>query len=339
VYSRAVPILPLILWGCRVEIGAPADAVEASAVEAPRGEVWIYTSMYQPVIDAIDPQIRERWPDLDPQWYQAGSEKVAQRVETEWAAGGSKACLLLTSDPFWYADLARQGRLQPYLAPNVLHVERGLTDPDGYWVASRISLMVLAVNGARLAPEARPRRFADLAAPAWKGRVTMPDPLASGTAFTTLAFWSRDPGWDFVAALRDNDLVAAGGNSSVMTRLESGEKDAGVLLIENVLAGRRKGSPVEVILPEDGAIAVPGPIALTAGCPNPGGARAVYDFLLSADGQRAFVAGDLYAARPEIEPPAGAPPLSAIAVQPWSSAFVAEMLDQRAALKDRWAAP
>jgi iron(III) transport system substrate-binding protein len=330
-------VLVALLAGCRVELGAPAGPTAACAGDTPTGEVWIYTSMYQTVIDALEPQLRQAYPDLEPRWFQAGSEKVAQRVETEWDAGGSPACLLMTSDPFWFAEIASEGRLAPHLPPTVLRVDRSLVDPDGRWVTSRQSLMVMARNETRVAADAAPERIADLVEPQWRDRFSMGDPLSSGTMFTTLAFLERDDGFERVRALRDNGLIAAGGNSSVLTRVETGEREIGIVLLENLLAARRKGSPAVPIFPEDGAILVPGPIALTAACPNPVGARAVYDFLMSEPGQSAIVAGDMYAALPELPPPAGAPALDTLAVRPWPPGFVDEVVRDKAALKERYA--
>jgi iron(III) transport system substrate-binding protein len=256
-------LVGLWLAACRVEWGVrePTETTDGS----PTGEVWIYTSIYQPVVDAIDPQIRARFPGLDPKWYQAGSEKVAQRIEAEWDAGGSKACLVLTSDPFWYVDAAGDGRFASHLPPNVLHMDRSLLDADGRWTVSRISLVVLARNRDLVPETDAPRRIADLADPKWRDRASMPDPLASGTAFTSLAFLLEDGGWDGFDALRRNGFVAAGGNSAVLSRIETGERPVGMILLENLLAAADKGSPAVPIFPEDGAIAVPGPIALTAG--------------------------------------------------------------------------
>lgn len=316
----------LALWACRVELGPP-DPPAATSEGPPAGEVWIYTSMYPSVIDAVDPQIRALYPELDPKWYPAGSEKVAQRIDAEWSAGGSKACLVLTSDPFWY--VAHADRLQPHLPPNVLHVPRDLVDLDGRWVTARISLMVMAAGSQA----DRPASFRDLADPRFANRVTMPDPLASGTAFTTIASWSPE----LTSAVLANGTVAAGGSAAVLNRLERGEKDVGVLLLENLLAARRKGSLVEPVFPTDGAVAIPGPIALTADCPNPSGARAVYDFLLSPAGQQAMIDGDMYAAIPDLPPPAGAPALDTITVRPWSDGFADRVAREQAAIKARWA--
>lgn len=329
--------LALALAGpaCRVEFGAPGGpAVRAGPDAAPTGEVWVYTSMYPEVLDALEVLIEARLPGVQPLWFQAGSEKVAQRVEAEWAAGGSPACLLMTSDPFWYARLADQGRLQPHLTPNVLQIDHALVDEDALWVAARRSLVVLAVNAS--IPEAeRPGSFADLADPRWNGKITAPDPLASGTAFTWLAFQLRARDWAYVDALRRNALVAAGGNSAVLARVVSGERPVGVILLENLLTAEPPG--VVTVLPSDGAVVVPGPIAMTADCRNPVAARAVYDLLMSPEGQKLLVVGDMYAALPSLPPPDGAPPLDVIPVAPWMPHMVDEIVAAQAEIKDRWA--
>jgi iron(III) transport system substrate-binding protein len=336
---RSMPAPPrgaaaILLCACRIELGPPDGApLGVDADGGPSGEVWIYTSMYPPVIDALEELIAERYPAVEPRWYQAGSEKVAQRAEAEWSAGGSPACLLMTSDPFWYARLEQQGRLQPHLAPNVLKLDRALVDDDGTWVTARQSLVVLAVSEA--IPEGdRPEAFQALAEPAWSGKITSGDPLASGSSFTWLAFAIRDHGWDYVNALRANGLVAAGGNSAVLNRVQTGERPVGVILLENLLTAEPPG--VATVFPTDGAVVVPGPLAMTADCRNPVAAGAIYDLVLSEEGQRRIVAGDMYGVLPTLDPPAGAPPLSAIAVRPWTPGLADEIVVEQSAIKDRW---
>ncbi|MCO4743875.1 MAG: ABC transporter substrate-binding protein [Proteobacteria bacterium] len=335
---RNLPFLLLALTACRVEFGPPGGgapvAVDAGA--EPTGEVWIYTSMYQSVIDQVDPQIREAFPGVEPRWYQAGSEKVAQRVEAEWDAGGSKACLLMTSDPFWYAAITEKGQLQPHFAPNVLQIDRGMVDPDGHWATARVSLLVLGAH-EDVAEDQRPQALTDLTDHRFDGRVSIGDPLSSGTMFTLLSFLTTDQGWPFVEQLREQGLVSAGGNSSVLTRIETREREIGVLLLENLLKAAEKDTPAKPIYPTDGAIAVPGPIALTTDCPNPNAARAVYDFLLSDPGQQAMVDGNMYAGLPHLPPPTGAKPLSEIALRPWSTAFREDVARRKGDIKERFA--
>jgi iron(III) transport system substrate-binding protein len=315
-----------------VEFGAPTVAVADEGADV-AGEVWIYTSMYESVVDAFEVALAEALPAVRPKFLQSGSEKIAQRAEMDWAAGAPRACLVMTSDPFWYADLRQRGLLEPHLPPTVLRVDRSLVDPDGYWVTSRISLMVLAAHEEVESP---PSRFTDLVDERWRNRFSTGDPLASGTHFTTMAFLQAERGWGFYADLRANGLVAAGGNSSVIKRVETRERPVGVVLLENLLAAARSDSPARAVYPEDGAIVVPGPIALTADCPNKRAARAVYDFVLSERGQALIAAGDMYPALPEIDPPPGAPRLDTIAVRPWKPGFLEHTRAERAKLKQTY---
>lgn len=319
--------------GCRVEVGDPSRPAAAPCPdEAPTGEVWIYTSLYPHVAAALETELRAAWPGLEPRIFQAGSEKVAQRAEAEWAAGAASACVLLTSDPFWYVQLEQRGLLRPHLSPRVLEVDRGLLSERGTWVAVRRSLVVL---GVRDDLAAAPTSFADLAGPAFRDRVSTGDPLASGTTFTWLAFLASGPGgWELVDAIEGNGLVAAGGGSAVRERIDSGERPVGVLLLENLLSA--EGTRARAVFPADGAVVVPGPAAIAASCPNPRGAEAVVDFLLSDPGQAVVVAGDMYGVLPNTPPPAGAPPLEDVAVRPWRPGFAAEVAAEAPATRQRW---
>src|SRR3989338_8236695 len=74
--------------------------------------IWIYTSVYKDVVSELTPIFEKKFPGVNFEWYQAGSETVAARVNAELATGRSKADLILTSDPFWYRELAERGHLK-----------------------------------------------------------------------------------------------------------------------------------------------------------------------------------------------------------------------------------
>ncbi len=308
----AAVLLPLLLVlagaGCRVEVGPPGEASEARA-----GTVHVYTSMYKEVIEAVEPVLAKRLEIASPgtrvEWFQSGSEKVAQRLDAELAAGGSPCDVLLTSDPAYYRRLEREGRLVPYVSPAALRQPRSLVDPDGSFATARLSTMVIGIS-PRHAGE-RPRSFADLGRPDL--RVTLGDPLSSGTTLTAVAALSTRLGWDWFRVLKAKGTVAAGGGGAVMQRLESGEADAGIVLLENILLARARGSKVAAVIPSDGAVAIPGPIALLQRARRSEAARAVYDAILSEEVQRAIVAlGMMHSPDPAIPPPDGAPPLEAL---------------------------
>ncbi len=335
VSRRAVLVgLSAALAGCRVEFGPPGEGKVEPGLT---GEVWVYTSMYESVLAGLKPIIAEKYPKLQVKWFQGGSEKVAARIEAEWAAGGSPADLILISDPFWYEQAKRHGKLLRHASPESLRLPREYLDLDGYWATCRLSVMVMTVNGEKIPPADRPRAFMDLSSPSYKDRVSSGDPLASGTTLTWMAFLQKKHGWEHFRALRANGLVAAGGNSAVLTRVESGEKPVGVILLENLLAARAHATPAVPLFPVDGAVVIPGPVAILKDGPNPEAARALQDLFLSPEGQAEIIKGNMYSPRPDLPPPAGAPPWGSFPVQPWSEEFLQEVVDGKKGLLEGYA--
>jgi iron(III) transport system substrate-binding protein len=337
--SRWVPAVfgaALALAACRIETAAPGGSATGVSGATASGEVWVYTSIYHPVLDALDPLIRRALPEVKVRWYQAGSEKVANRLDAELAAGGTPADLLLTSDPFLYERLKRDGALLRYASPNALRTPRALMDLDGHYTACRVSTMVLAYRSDVGDP---PQRFRDLTDPRWRGEVALGDPLTSGTAFTWALAMEREYGESFFDELRANGAVVAGGNAAVMQKIESGEARVGVLLLENSLAGRASGG-IQFSWPSDGAVAIPGPIAVFRFSRNAAAAKALYDFLLSPEAQALIVsAGDMHSVDPRLPGPRGERGLDDLlaASRPWDEGFIRQGVDRGAAVKAAFA--
>lgn len=328
-----------VALGCRVEVGAPQDARRAGVDgAAPSGTVMIYSSMYRSVIDAIAPLLSARLPAVKVEWLQSGSEKIATRLDAELAAGGSGADIVMTSDPLWYERLKRDGHFLPYASIRALSIPRVWVDPDGAFVTSRLSTMVLAYNERLVKESSAPDSFEALFSERFRGQVTTPDPLGSGTTFSTLVFLFDQSGPQILERMKAAQTVAAGGSSAAFTRLESGEHRVGFLLLENVLEGRRRGAPIAFKIPKEGAVLIPGPIAILKKAHNPVAARAVYDLLLSPEVQRAIVAGDLHSPFEELDPPRGAPPLRSLEETrfQWSAAFVERAIGRTEEIKRKF---
>ena len=306
-----------------------------------RATVTIYTSIYEHVIAALEPVLREAFPDIDVRFFQRGSEDVAARLNSEIAAGKVGADLVMTSDPFWYEELKEAGHLLEYRSPRASGIPAHLNDPDGTFVTVRMPVMVMAVNTSRVAEADRPRSFRELSDPTWRGRVTMGDPNRSGSFFTAVAALEQKYGWEYFEALRNNDIVAAGGNSAVLNRVVTGEKDTGIILLENLLQAREQNAtaPIEVVYPEDGAILVPSPIAILKATAAPDAARRIYDFFLSDAGQNAIVKGWMYSPFDHIAPPPGARPWKEIlstTLTPWSFDYLRATTASREEIKRRF---
>ena len=319
--SRLIIAFGLTLVACRVESVAPQSTGPVSILENPSGEVWVYTSMYRTVVDALEPVIKAQLPEITVHWYQAGSEKVLARLEAELSAGGTQADLIATSDPFLYARFKAEGRWLAYASANGQRIPRTLVDLDGQFAAIRVSTMVL-VHRKGLADA--PTSFRELTDPKWQGELVLGDPLTSGTAFTWAVFMEQAYGEEFFAQLRKNGARIAGGNAAVLQKLEGGEARVGVLLLENALVARAKGSPIEIQWPTDGAVTIPGYAGILKTTRHARATQAVLDLLLSAKGQAVIVEGDMHAADPRLPGPRGEAGLDTVIsrARPWDEAML-----------------
>lgn len=291
----ALLALALLVAGC----GGPS-----------RPELWVYTSIYNDVLDDLAPQVQAAMPEVEVRWYKAGSEEVAARVTAELAAGGTRADVLMTADIFWYENLRQEGHLK-VLPPDLLaKVPESLRDPDGTYMASRAAAMVMVVNDAALGGVPAPVSYADLAKPEYKGKVVIGDPLKSGTHFVALALLSRTLGWTWYRSLRANEAVIEGGNSAVLRRIETGDRPIGLLLLENFIKAKQSGSVARLVVPKEGAIVIPSPIAILARARQPEPALKLCRMMMEKSGQEAMVRGRMYPSVPGLPGPPGAPPFA-----------------------------
>ena len=146
-------------------------------------------------------------------------------------------------------------------------------------------------------------------------------------------------GDEIIDRMKAAETISSGGNSSTLTRLESGEHQIGFVLLENVLKARQRQSPIGFIIPEEGAVLVPGPVALLTKSRNPIAARAVYDIIVGKAAQEKIVAGWMHSARDDVQPPPGAPKLEAMMTSryQWTDDFIEKVADRSAAIRKRFA--
>lgn len=280
----------------------------AFAAEPVKGKVMVYTSIYLHIIEQLKPVLKQKFPELDVQWFYGGSEKVIAKLVAEFDQGATMADLIMISDPGYSIFLKREDRLLQYKSPNARYVVPAWVDKGGYFSAVRINIMGIAYNKNLVAAKDIPKTWWDMADPKWAGKVGMPNPLLSGTAFTATSGLVRSPkhGWPYFEALRKNRVSCEPGNGAVETKLLSGQLAMAMLLEENVLKAIGEKKPLGFVYPSDGPVVIPSGIAIMKTTKNPAGAKAVYDFFLSKEGQQAILSGWMHSARPDMPSPPNA---------------------------------
>ena len=302
-------------------------------------KVWIYTSLYKDTIADIQPKLAAAFPDVDVQFYQAGSEEVAAKVQAENLSGKIQADILISSDRFWYEDMASQAKLTAYKPAGSEKVEDFFRHPDHFYAALSFPVMVIAYNSEAVPEKDAPKSFKELADAKWKDKVSTGSPLASGTNFTTVAFLAKKYGWDYFSLLRKNNVISEGGNSGVVRRLQSKERPVGVVLLENVLRLTTTDARIKWIVPADGAVIQTNVLAIVKKEGEQEKIKKIADWMFSSEGQAAMSRSFMYPSVPGNAAPVGAPTFADLekTALPWTREFIAETMKTREEIKDKFA--
>jgi iron(III) transport system substrate-binding protein len=128
---------------------------------------------------------------------------------------------------------------------------------------------------------------------------------------------SRKYGWEFYQKLRANDIMIVQGHQQVSEALTRGER---LIAAEGAdqysWTDRKAGHKIQTIWPADGAFAIAAPTAVIKGGPHPNAAKALAEFMIGDAVQKLLPGEGIYAARSDVEPPPGNPPLAQIKLMP-----------------------
>jgi iron(III) transport system substrate-binding protein len=289
---------------------------QASAVE---GKLVLYTS--QPNTDAqqtVD-AFMAKYPDVTVEWVRDGTPKVMAKLAAEFEAGQPQPDVLLIADVVTMEGLKAEGRLMAYPEADVSAIDDALVDADRtYFPTKLITTGIVYNTNAPFVPAS----WKDLTRPEAKGLIAMPSPLTSGAAMihTVTLTGNLSEGWDFYAALAENNAQAGGGNGDVLKAVSGGDKLFGMIVDFMPIREKAKGAPVEFVFPEEGVSAVTEPVAILSTARNPEAAKAFVDFLISEEGQKLAVEQGYIPARADAGLPEGYPERSAIKVLTYDAA-------------------
>ena len=291
--------------------------VSFAAQEEVTGEVLIYSSMYPFVLEMLDEAIRAEFPNLKPGngdsfFLYGGSGALIIRLEEERKSGVLGCDMMLVAEPSLSLELKEAEYLYPVAIPGAETLLRFPCDDEGYWYPVRVCNMVLAYNPELEADWAAkgvaiPRTFQDFAADrSLAGRISMGDPLTSGTTFAAVASLTQIShyGRQFLRNLAANKVTVESGSSAI-ARLKSGECAVAMILEESVLKALKDaedaGEPLTslaCIYPEDGVILIPSTVMTVAEehSPhrNPEACAAVEKWLLTEEAQQLILKGFMH---------------------------------------------
>ena len=287
------------------------DTVDMAAAKR-EGTVNWYTSTPVQLAQRLASRFQEET-GIRVQLLRTGGTAVLRRIMSEIKAGRPGADVLTFSDAAAADDMAKQGLFAMFKPAGFDKVRDDVKDKDGRWIAQRIQVLGMPVRTDKVAENDRPKTWSDLKHPKYKGKMVMPDPNFTAIQVIVVSMLSRKLGWEFYKALRANDTMIVQGHQQVYQALQQGERVLGAEGAPPRTYNRGEALPNHVlILPAEGAFFVCSPMAILKNAAKPHAARAFVQFMFSPEAQTIIAASGIHAARADIAPPPGEPPLSTI---------------------------
>ena len=213
-----------------------------------------------------------------------------------------------------------QGIIAPYNPPNAKYVLKRYTYPgEDFIMGTTMYPLVFAYNSKSIKEMGvePPKSYDDLLDPQWKGKIVMPHPAASGTAYAFVAAILQmnrvegetgiesKAGWAYLKKLMGNVAQYTRSGSAPSKMVARGEFPVGITFYDRVYRLAKEGYPIVPVFPMP-IYAEPSCTAIVANSPNPEGAKAFLNFMLSKEAQELAKETGNYSVRPDVERPEGA---------------------------------
>ena len=246
-------------WFTGLAAAIAALTALAGPALAQKQTVVIYTAIENEQITEYKKAYEKSLPNLDVKMLRLSTGDIAARFMAEkdnmqadliWGVGATNLLVFKNA-----------GLLEPYAPKGLERIQplfRDKANPPS-WVGIDIYMSAFCFNTevAKKNNLPRPESWADLTKPVYKGHVVMPNPASSGTGYLSVASilqrMGETEGWKYLDALNVNIAEYTKSGSKPCKDAAAGERGVGVSFEYVALEMKKKGSPVEMVLPKEGS--------------------------------------------------------------------------------------
>jgi iron(III) transport system substrate-binding protein len=251
--------------------------------------IVVYSPHGKEMLSSFGRAYEEVHPDEVVQWLDMGSQDVYDRVRTEkenpqadiWWGGPMTA----------FSRAEREGLLERYVPSWDSVSVPAYRSPARFWYGTFLTPEVIMYNSNRITPAQAPKDWDDLLDPAWRGKIVIRSPLASGTMriiFSSMIARAEQrgggtaPGFDWLRRLDANTKTYAADPTQLYIAIA---REEGLVTLwdlpDVILQVESHHYPFAYVLPASGTPLITDGIALVRGAKHTDEAKRFYEFVTS----------------------------------------------------------
>ena len=296
---------------------------------AAKETVVVYTSLENEEVVEYLKVAKKELSDLDIQAIRLSTGELGARMLAE--KDNPQADLIWGWAVTNMSEFVPKGMLLPYKPEGWGKIPANFKDPKGYWTAIDLYAAALVPNTKVLEQKnlPMPKGWHDLLNPVYKDKLIMPNPASSGTGFLQVASLlvmldpdyknkpvEQNKAWDFLKKLDKNmgQYIKSGSKPAKLTA--AGEYAIGCSFAFVYSSLKKKGFPVALVMPEEGAGFELEANALLKGAKHEAAAKKFLDWAISKNAMQEYATFKLGVTYPGIQGPKDMPALNTIKLAP-----------------------
>ena len=253
-------------------------------------KVGVYTTLEEPLAKELFDQFQKET-GIQVNWQRLSGGEVESRLEAEKA--NPQASIWVGGVGLNHMSAKLKGLTTPYKSKMMVNTPPEYRDTENYWIGLYLGPLSFITNN-KIAKEQGlqpPKSWADLLKPEYKGKIRMPNPTTSGTAYniiTTLRYiykGDEDKVFDYLAKLDKNIDQYTKSGSAPGKSVAIGEIPVAIGYAHDQVKLKVEGADVTITIPQEGTGFEIASMSLVKGGPDPVNAKKLYDWILSQEAQ------------------------------------------------------